>query len=230
MHIKILHLKEGAKKATGAIVIIDVFRAFTVESYLTGRGAGKIIPVGDMQIAYDYKRMHPEAVLIGERQGRILPGFDFGNSPSQIKNFDFTGKTVIHTTSAGTQGIANAQNAEVILGAALVNARATAEYIKAQGFEEVSLVCMGLDAKAETAEDTLCAEYIKSILEGSPIKLEDRIEKLKFTSGAKFFDKALQDVFPEEDFWLSTKPDIFRFALRLEKEENGLSFMQREEI
>lgn len=49
MNIKILHMIEGAKQATGLAVIIDVFRAFTVEAYLMNNGAEKIIPVGDMR-------------------------------------------------------------------------------------------------------------------------------------------------------------------------------------
>ena len=38
MNIKILHMVEGAKSATGITVIIDVFRAFTVEAYLMNNG------------------------------------------------------------------------------------------------------------------------------------------------------------------------------------------------
>ena len=53
MNIKIVN---NAKDATGLAVIIDVFRAFTLEPYLIHNGAKKIIPVGDMQIAYDYKK------------------------------------------------------------------------------------------------------------------------------------------------------------------------------
>ena len=56
MNIKILHLVEGAKEAKGITVIIDVFRAFSVEAYIMNNGVGKLIPVGDMQIAYDYKK------------------------------------------------------------------------------------------------------------------------------------------------------------------------------
>ena len=100
MEIEILHLIEGARAARGTAVIIDVFRAFTVEAWLAQQGAAHIIPVGDKQIAYDYKQAHPDAVLVGERLGKILPGFDYGNSPSQLEHADLTGKTVIHTTSA----------------------------------------------------------------------------------------------------------------------------------
>ena len=69
MDIKILHMVEGAKEATGVAVIIDVFRAFTVEAYLMSNGADKIIPVGDMQIAYYFKAINPDVILIGERHG-----------------------------------------------------------------------------------------------------------------------------------------------------------------
>jgi len=163
---------------------------------------------------------NPDYILIGERQGKILPGFDYGNSPSQIENVDFTGKTVIHTTSAGTQGIANAKNADVILTGSLVNAKAIAEYIKKKNFEDVSLVCMGLAGTSPIEEDTLCAEYIKSLLENNPIELIDRIKDLKKTSGAKFFDESKKDVFPEKDFYMSTDFDKFNFILKVEHKDN----------
>jgi len=215
MNIKILHMIEGAKQATGVTVIIDVFRAFSVEAYLMNSNVEKIIPVGDMQIAYDYKKKNPEVILVGERHGKILPGFDFGNSPSQLQGADLAGKTVIHTTSAGTQGIANAKSADVILTGSLVNANAIAKYILKNKYQDVSLVCMGLEATTPTEEDTMCAEYIKSILEGNPMELKDEIEKLKVTSGAKFFDLSQQDVFPEKDFYLCTDVDKFDFVLKL---------------
>ena len=218
---------EGAKEATGIAVIIDVFRAFTVEAYIMNNGAEKLIPVGDMQIAYDYKEKDSNCVLIGERHGKILPGFDFGNSPSQIKNVDFAGKTVIHTTSAGTQGIDNAKNADEVLTGSLVNAKAIAEYIKRKNPKEVSLVCMGLEAKSQTEEDNLCAYYIKSLLEGTSIDLESEIQNLKHTSGAKFFDISQNDVFPEEDFYLSTEVDKYNFVLKVEKDDNGVDCIRR---
>ncbi|MBO7208798.1 MAG: 2-phosphosulfolactate phosphatase [Clostridia bacterium] len=220
MNIEILHMIEGAKKAKGTTVIIDVFRAFSVESYFFASGAIEIIPVGDVNLAYELKEKNPDFVLAGERKGKILPGFDVGNSPSDVIKLDCLGKTVVHTTSAGTQGIANAVNADEILGASLVNARATAEYIKNKNPENVSLVCMGLEALSQTEEDNLCALYIKSILEGTDIDLQTEIENLKYTSGAKFFDKAQNDVFPEEDFHLCTQVDKFSFVLKMT--ENGI--------
>ena len=134
----------------------------------------------------------------------------------------------MHTTSAGTQGIANAKNAKEILTGSLVNAKAIAEYIKKNNYEDVSLVCMGLEAVAETEEDNLCAYYIKSLLENNTMELEKEIEKLKVTSGAKFFDKKQQEVFPEKDFYLSTEVNKFNFVLKLEKDnETSLDYIRR---
>ena len=225
MNVQILQLIEGAKAAHGVTVIIDVFRAFSVEAYLFAQGADRIIPVGDVDLAYRLKKENPQFVLAGERHGKILPGFDMGNSPSQNVSIDVTGKNVVHTTSAGTQGIANAIHADEILGAGLVNARATAEYIRRGGTNEVSLVCMGLEALAPTEEDTLCARYIKSLLENEPMDLKKEIESLKYTSGAKFFDPKQKDVFPREDFFMCTDVDKFDFAIKLED-----GYMVRKEL
>ena len=230
MNIRILHMVEGAKQATGLTVIIDVFRAFTVEAYLMNLGASKIIPVGDMDVAYRYQKKNPDCILVGERHGKILPGFDYGNSPSQLMNIDFTGKTIVHTTSVGTQGIVNAKNASEILAGSLVNAKAIAQYIKDSKAKEVSLVCMGLEAKQKTEEDNLCAQYIKCLLENNKISIEEEIEKLKTTSGSKFFDKEQQDVFPEKDFYLSTEKDKFHFVLKLEKDSSGFDYIKKVDL
>lgn len=226
MNIEILHMIEGAKKARGITVIIDVFRAFSVEAYFFASGAKKIIPVGDAELAYKLKEENPEYILAGERHGKILPGFDVGNSPSELVKLDCMGKTVVHTTSAGTQGIANAVNADEVLGGSLVNAKAIAEYIKNKNPENVSLVCMGLGALSETEEDNLCAYYIKSILESTKIDMDAEIENLKYTSGAKFFDKAQNDVFPEADFGMCTQVDKFDFVMKMGIDENGLGIMK----
>lgn len=217
MNIKILHLIEGARQATGITVIIDVFRAMTTEAYLFSKGAKKIIPVAEEELARKLKKENPDFILAGERRGKILPGFDTGNSPFDAINLNSFGKTVIHTTSAGTQGITNATGADEILGGSLVTAKATAEYIRKSGNENVSLVCMGLDALYPTEEDTLCAVYIKSLLENKEIDIKSESEKLKFTSGAKFFDKAQNDVFPQNDFDMCVAIDKFDFILKLNK-------------
>ena len=226
MNIQILHMIEGARQARGITVIIDVFRAYSVEVYATAAGMEKIIPLADVEQAFRMKEADPTRILAGERGGAKVEGFDFGNSPSQMEGLDFTGRTMIHTTSAGTQGIANAVHADEILAGSLVNAKATADYIRRKNPENVSLVCMGLNAVKQTEEDNLCAEYLKALLEERTMDLTGAIENLKVTSGAKFFDPKQDSVFPQRDFELCVMVDRFDFVLRLENED-GLRVMKR---
>lgn len=220
--INTCHLIEGAKKATGLTVIIDVFRAFSLECYLYNMGVSLIRPVGTIEEAFAFKKANPGYVLIGERKGRKCEGFDFGNSPSETAKHDLRGKTVIHTTSAGTQGIINAKEADEIITGSLVNAKAVARYIMEKQPKEVSLVCMGNGGIAPAKEDELCAEYIRSILEGAELPdMDERVKRLRYEGGAHFFDRQNQDVFPEPDFWMCIEYNKFDFVLRVEKDEKG---------
>jgi 2-phosphosulfolactate phosphatase len=219
--IEKLHLIEGAKKATGLTVIIDVFRAFTVACYAYSNGARDIIPVGELEAAYAIKQAHSEYLLIGERLGRIQPGFDFGNSPAQIEKADLKGKTLIHTTSAGTQGIVNAVFADEIITGSFVNAKAVAAYIIAQKPETVSLVCMGNGGIIINDEDTFCADYIESLLTDNAYDLEMAKVKLRQGSGKRFFDPVNSDWSPEDDFHLAMDFNRFDFVLKARRLEDG---------
>ena len=222
MHVNILHLIEGAKRAEGLTVIIDVFRAFSLECYLYDMGVKEIRPVGTIEEAFQMKADISDSVLIGERHGKKCDGFDFGNSPSTVSKEQVAGKTVIHTTSAGTQGIVNAINASEIITGSLVNAKAVAEYIREKQPEVVSLVCMGNAGVRPAAEDELCAEYIKSILEGNELPdIEQRIAGLQYSGGEHFFDKTRQEIYPEADFWMCIKRNRFPFVIRIEKDTKG---------
>jgi 2-phosphosulfolactate phosphatase len=143
MNVQILQLLEGAKEASGLTVIIDVFRAFSTSCYAFGKGAKKIIPVGEIEKAYQLKQNNPEYILMGERNEKKPTGFDFGNSPTHILEANLEGKTIVHTTSSGTQGIAAAVQADEIITGSFVNANAIIQYIRTQNPETVSLVCMG---------------------------------------------------------------------------------------
>lgn len=230
MDIRIIKTAENAVEARGIAVVIDVFRAFSVESYVINNNVKELIAVGDKDLAYEYKEKNPNVILIGERKGVKLPGFDFGNAPSTLINEDFTGKTVVHTTSAGTQGLVNSKYADEIITGCFLNAKAIVKYIKEKGYETVSLVCTNLGSKDAIEEDTLCALYIKSLLEDRVEDFDERIDNLRYTSGAKFFKEELKDVFPREDFDLCIKRDIFNFVLQFNKINESAGIIKRIDI
>lgn len=220
--INIYHLIEGAKQAKGLTVIIDVFRAFSLECYLYDMGIKEIRPVETIEEAFEYRKEIPDCVLIGERYGKKCEGFDFGNSPSSIRKSQVEGKIIIHTTSAGTQGVANAKEANEIITGSLINAKAIADYIMEKQPLEVSLVCMGNGGVLPAAEDELCAEYIMSILKEKEMPdFKQRVANLQIYGGEHFFDKTKQDIFPEEDFWMCIKHNYFPYIIRIEKDDLG---------
>jgi 2-phosphosulfolactate phosphatase len=214
MNIRILQLIEGAQAARGLTVVIDVFRAFTMACYFIGNGARRIIPIGDIELAYSLKERFPGFILAGERRGKIMPGFAWGNSPAHIEREDFTGKTILQTTSAGTQGIANARQAQEIVTGSFVNAAAVIRYIQKKNPGELCLVCMGEDALAPTEEDTFFAEYVRDTLEGKKPDFPAMVEIIRRTSGRRFFDPANAASEPPRDFELSLDLDRFDFVLR----------------
>ncbi|HJX71867.1 MAG TPA: 2-phosphosulfolactate phosphatase [Bacteroidales bacterium] len=222
MKIKTLHLVEGARKARGLTVIIDVFRAFSLACYMIDQGAERIIPVDDIQTAYRLKSENPDYMLVGEQNNMKPPGFDFGNSPFQVRNFDFSGKTVVHATSAGTKGIVNAVFSDEILTGSFVNAGAVIRYIKKNNPPEVSLVCMGYSASHPIEEDNYCAQYIQNSLENISSDFEQMVETIKSTSGRRFFMDDMQEHCPSEDFFLCLDLNRFDFILKAEKRSDGL--------
>ena len=221
-NVAVYHLIEGARRAKGLTVIIDVFRAFSLECYLYAMGAKSVRPVKTVEDAFRLRDMLSHSLIAGERGGHRCEGFDFGNSPSQLKAEMINGKDVIHTTSAGTQGIANAVDADEIVTGSLVNAPAVAAYIKRRHPAAVSLVCMGKGGKEPAKEDELCAEYIKSLLDGHPMPdIRERAADLRYDGGSHFFDAENQDDFPMADFDLCTDYGRFDFVLRVRRGEIG---------
>src|SRR5712671_4744126 len=112
MEISIHSLLEGAERATGTVAVIDVFRAFTSAAVALANGALSIVMVRTVEEALALRDAGIGQICMGEVRGRAPPGFDFGNSPFEISTVDFRGKAIIQRTSAGTQGIVAASQAE----------------------------------------------------------------------------------------------------------------------
>ncbi len=223
MNIDIFHLIEGAKQADGLVVVIDVFRAFSMECWLYALGAREIRPVGSVADAFAWREKDPGCILVGERKGRKIDGCDLGNSPSSIDPELIRGKRIIHTTSAGTQGLTNAVHADELLTGSFVNAGAIAEYIRQREPEKVSLVCMGKAGLEPAEEDELCAVYLRSLLTGREMPdIGRKLESLREGGGRHFFDPAQRDVFPEKDFWMCIDRDRFDFVLKIVRDRDGM--------
>jgi 2-phosphosulfolactate phosphatase len=108
MEVRIDSLLSGAERATGSVVIIDVFRAFTTAAVVLARGAAKIVMVSGAEEALALRSAGVGQLCMGEVRGRAPWDFDLGNSPVEASQANVDGKTIIQRTSAGTQGIVTA--------------------------------------------------------------------------------------------------------------------------
>jgi 2-phosphosulfolactate phosphatase len=124
------------------------------------------------------------------------------------------GRTVVHTTHAGTQGLTNALRADEVITGALVNAAAIVRYIRARRAEQVTLIRMGHEAQERCPEDDLCAEILRARLEGLSPEVDPRLALRSASSAQKFFDP-ICDWAPEGDFERCTQLDVFDFVLKL---------------
>jgi len=217
MQIDVVDFVAGARSARGLTVVIDVFRAFSVAAYAFARGAVASIPVAEVAFARQLKAVDPRRILLGERFARPLPGFDCGNSPTELERIDVAGRTLVHTTHSGTQGLANAVLADEVITGALVNCAAIVRYIQAKDPQQVTLVRMGQEATSRCDEDDLCAELLVERLRGEQPDVSAVRARLRTAASAQKFFDPICDWAPERDFELCTAMDRFDFVLRLDR-------------
>lgn len=218
MNIEIGSFVEAARAATGTVIIIDVFRAFTTAAVVLANGAEKVVMVATVEEAEDLYRAGVGSVLMGEVRGRRPPGFQIGNSPFAATTPDVRGQTIIQRTGSGTQGVVAAQNADRLFACALVTATATTRAIASQRPDDVAIVAMGEGGK-RMDEDELCAIHLRNLLQGRTgdrsavrdmILAGDRI--------ASFHDPA-KDHYHPNDLEIALDVDRYDFAIEVTIED-----------
>jgi 2-phosphosulfolactate phosphatase len=226
MIVNILECLDGARGARGLVVVFDVFRAFSTACYAVDNGATDYYAVSEIELARSLAREH-DGVLMGERDCVMIPGFDYGNSPTEIEHVDFSGRTLVHTTSAGTQGLVACSGADEVLTGAFVNVGALERYIRAREPELVTLVAVGTGGTMRAQEDMMCAMYLKNALEDYPNSFKTLKSFLaQVESAEKFFDPS-KDYAPERDFELCMDLDRFDFVLRACPHVDGAARLEK---
>lgn len=166
-------------------VVIDVLRATSAICTGIDCGISQIIPVSTVEEAREYKAKG--YITAAEREGRIVEGFDFGNSPYSYMNPDLKGGTVVMTTTNGTKAINMASDMPTVVIASLNNLDAISQWLID---EEKDVMLLGSGWKDKfNLEDTICAGAIADKLIGSH----------KFTASedstiaAKFISRSARD-------------------------------------
>jgi 2-phosphosulfolactate phosphatase len=200
-----------------AVVVIDVLRAFTVQPWMFARGATRILTVADAEQAMRLREEHlPDAVLAGEEGGEQLEGFDLGNSPVQIQDTDLTDRTVIHRTSAGTQGLARTVGSGLVLAASFVTAGATARVLAAAQPARVVFVLTGASLGRDGDEDLAAAELIAARLQGRDPDPEPYLARIATSDAGRSFVPGGPTWASPADLAACAELDRFEHALTVE--------------
>ncbi len=136
------------------VVMTDVLRASTTMLSALAAGAATIWPHATIESARYARAQTPDSLLCGEREGKIIEGFDCGNSPREFSRLIVAGKTIVHCTTNGTGALESCRGAARVLIGAFVNLDAVLQQL---GHSDRAIVlCAGTDGEV-TGEDVLFA-------------------------------------------------------------------------
>ena len=137
-------------------VVIDVLRATSAICAGLANGVERFIPVATLEEA---RALQAEGcIAAAERNGQIVEGFDFGNSPVAYMEADLAGKTIALTTTNGTKAIDMAKDMPQVAIGSINNLDAISTWLMQQP-GHVLLLCSGWKDKFNL-EDTICAGAI----------------------------------------------------------------------
>ena len=200
--------------ATDTVVVIDVLRSFTTAAVVLARGARAIYPVERIAEASALFGRLDNVVSIGAvGGGDPVPGFDFGNSPSQLMQADVAGRQVVMTTAAGVRGLQRFRQARRLYAASLVCARATADAVRAAGAEEVCFVITGEWVDRNGDEDIACADYIEALLHDDAVGPEPYVQRIWESDFGQRFTAGTWPNLPLADLDIATRANLFDFSM-----------------
>ena len=160
-------------------VVIDVLRATSVITTALENGAREVVPVKTIEEAQSlYAQLEPTMTLRGgERHAVKIESFDFGNSPLEYTKERVGGKTVILTTTNGTNAINNVKGADEVVLACFRNAEAVAHHLvetsQCGGSTNIVIVCAGTEGRF-SLDDGLCAGLLIDLLQQKvEVELDD---------------------------------------------------------
>lgn len=138
------------------VIVLDVLRTTSVIVYAFIQGVKEIIPVGEIEEAFQkLKDFPPDSTLLGgERENRKIEGFEFGNSPLEYISERVKGKRLILTTTNGTRAFQYVSRAKEVMVGSFLNISSTAK--RCIDLNQDVLIFVSGDQGRFSLEDTVC--------------------------------------------------------------------------
>ncbi len=187
------------------VVVVDVLRATSAICAAFMNGVEKVIPIGTVEEAIEYK--NKGYLVAAERDGFVLDFADFGNSPFNFTANRVKGKTIVYSTTNGTQAINIASSCYSVVIGAFINISALSNWLKKQQ-RDVIIFCAGWKGRFSLEDTILAGALTEKLLESA--------------SYETVCDSALASL----DLWYVAKPNLLVYinktAQRNRLKKNGL--------
>lgn len=158
------------------VVVIDILRASTTIACALHNGAKEIIPVTTIERAVKISgNLFGDHVLRGgERNGKMIEGFNLGNSPFDYSDDKIRGKAIIFSSTNGSHAIEKARFARNVAIGGFVNMSLVVQFIRELN-QDFIILCAGNNGMF-SLEDSVCAGMLVHRLteaEGVELSLSD---------------------------------------------------------
>jgi 2-phosphosulfolactate phosphatase len=142
------------------VVVIDVLRACTTIVTALANGAKEIIPVSSVESAVKISgNLFGDVILLGgERNGKLIEGFNLSNSPQEYTEEVVKNKSIIFSTTNGSQAMVKSRYARNLVVGCFVNVSRVVEFIREIN-ADFSIICAGKQG-AFCIEDAVCTGMI----------------------------------------------------------------------
>lgn len=175
------------------VVITDILRSSTAICTALAYGVDNIVPVPNLEEAAKYKQKG--FIVAAERDGQVLDFADFGNSPWYFMEESLQGKTIVYSTTNGTNAVRMAGEAHQAIIASHLNLTATCEYLKNQQ-RKVVILCAGWKRRFSLEDAVHAGALVECLME----------DERYYTD----CDSAKASL----DLWEKAKPDLYGYILK----------------
>jgi len=214
-------------------IVVDTFRATTSLVTLKKAGVKRIYVVqNEIEARKLQQEMLPNGILIGEKGGLKIEGFDYGNTPSLFHNLDFNNKEIIFTSTSGAKAITALNPSKQIFIGSLVNLTSISDIATEIAMSKQKDVCVVPAGYSLNEEEYVLEDWVTGLLiaEKISINLQTTIESenkfLKKTQKILEENKNLKDLLSKAPNalyldGLGFKEDV-DFAISIDKINNFL--------
>ncbi|MBL7952476.1 MAG: 2-phosphosulfolactate phosphatase [Flavobacteriales bacterium] len=155
----------------GIVVVIDVLRATSAMVAAFENGIERIIPVSTIEEAAQYIG-RTGYIAAAERNGEVVQGFAYGNSPLAYVGQDLRGQTIVMTTTNGTKAINLAKDARQLVIGSFLNLTALSEWLVKQN-DNILLLCSGWKDKFNLEDSVFAGAVMERLLESGKFGVEE---------------------------------------------------------